>query len=329
MTKGKAVNRYLRAKIRQKYEDGATIPELMKEFSMPRRTLQRICSERRDKPKPRGRPPKLSPSDSRRLLQQSRETPMKSARQLANLIRVSVSSRTIKRELKKKGFVSVKKRRNQRVSPQSAVKRLQFAKEQLPKGNEFWNRVIFTDEKKWNLLGNDGYVRVWCEKSKKYTIDADLSRRPGVMVWGAISQNGARYLHRITGTVLSESYQNILKNELINPGIENLPENFVFQHDNAPAHRAKATIEFLQKEKFDVLPWPPYSPDLNIIENLWGIVSQKVYEEGKDYQNADELWESVLHHFMAIPDEVINSLYKSVSGRLISVVELGGKRTKY
>jgi hypothetical protein len=32
----------------------------------------------------------------------------------------------------------------------------------------------------------------------------------------------------------------------------------------------------------------PYSPDLNIIENLWGIVSNKVYDYGKEYKTADE-----------------------------------------
>jgi hypothetical protein len=24
-----------------------------------------------------------------------------------------------------------------------------------------WNKVIFTDDKKWNLVGNDGYLSTW------------------------------------------------------------------------------------------------------------------------------------------------------------------------
>ena len=33
-------------------------------------------------------------------------------------------------------------------------------------------------------------------------------------------------------------------------------------HDNAPCHRASTVIDFLKKEKVQVLPHPPYSPDL-------------------------------------------------------------------
>ena len=35
-------------------------------------------------------------------------------------------------------------------------------------------------------------------------------------------------------------------------------------------------LEFYKKNKFDRLEWPPYSPDLNPIENIWGIVKQEV-----------------------------------------------------
>jgi hypothetical protein len=63
------------------------------------------------------------------------------------------------------------------------------------------------------------------------------------------------------------------------------------------------------------------------IENLWGIVSNKVYEDGKEYKTADELWDSVSHHFLAISHETIKNLYQSIPGHLISVVEKGGKRT--
>ena len=36
--------------------------------------------------------------------------------------------------------------------------------------------------------------------------------------------------------------------------------------------------------------WPPNSPDLNPIENLWSIVEQRVYANGKQYSSKDALW---------------------------------------
>jgi hypothetical protein len=68
-------------------------------------------------------------------------------------------------------------------------------------------------------------------------------------------------------------------------------------------------------------------PDLNIIENLWGIVSNKVYEDGKEYKTADELWDSMSHLFLAISHETIKNLYQLIPGCQISVGEKGGKRT--
>jgi hypothetical protein len=258
-----------------------------------------------------------------------RKTPSKSARALANLIGVSVSPRTIQRELKKHDFTRIRIRKTPQVSAANLQKRLNFAKENLQNGSDFWPRVIFSDEKKWNLKGNDGYVSIWKEKTKKYTFETDFWRSPGVMVWGAICGNGARYLCRVKGKISAKSYQKMLEDEIFGEDYLNLPENFIFQQDNAPVHVAASSLEFFKKKEVPLLQWPPYSPDLNIIENLWGIVSRKVYEDGKEYTSADELWESVCRHFMEIPDDIILNLYKSVPRRLINVVELGGKRTTF
>ena len=43
------------------------------------------------------------------------------------------------------------------------------------------------------------------------------------------------------------------------------------QFDNDPKHKSKLAQEYLKKHKTAILELPPYSPDLNPIENIWGI----------------------------------------------------------
>ena len=59
-------------------------------------------------------------------------------------------------------------------------------------------------------------------------------------------------------------------------------DSFIFQQDNAPAHRARDTVEFVKREVPSFITpdlWPPNSPDLNPVDyKIWGIMQQRVYE---------------------------------------------------
>ena len=43
-------------------------------------------------------------------------------------------------------------------------------------------------------------------------------------------------------------------------------DEFIFQHDLVPAHKAKKTRDFLQQHNIPVFEWPSNSLDLKIIE---------------------------------------------------------------
>jgi len=78
-------------------------------------------------------------------------------------------------------------------------------------------------------------------------------------------------------------YRDMLLMQKLLPGIRSIAEDvFVFQQDNAPAHRARDTVELLRRETPQFISpdmWPTNSPDLNPVLDyrIWGTLQGRVY----------------------------------------------------
>ncbi|CAJ0962346.1 unnamed protein product [Ranitomeya imitator] len=81
------------------------------------------------------------------------------------------------------------------------------------------------------------------EKEMPKCLKSSVKYRQSVMVWGAMSAAGVGPLCFIKGRVNAASYQEILEHFML-PSAEMLygDEDFIFQHDLAPAHSAKTTV---------------------------------------------------------------------------------------
>ncbi len=101
----------------------------------------------------------------------------------------------------------------------------------------------------------------------------------------------------------------------------------IFQQDLAPAHNAKSTKSCLNDHGVGVLDWPANSPDLNPIENLWGIVKRKM--RNKRPKNADELKVTVKETWASIPPQQCHKPITSMPHRIEPVIKLKGAPTKY
>ena len=147
----------------------------------------------------------------------------------------------------------------------------------MKKSAGFWYSVVFTDETRVKLT-SDGIVRVFRRKITRYhennVRNASTVRR-SITYWGAIRSDGRKMLVKCPNTLNSISYLDILNryNEKMHfPGL-------VFQQDNAPVHTALTIENFFLENEWEVLDWPPYSPDLNTIENFRAIVKRRLAEE--------------------------------------------------
>ncbi len=85
--------------------------------------------------------------------------------------------------------------------------------------------------------------------------------------------------------VTAPVYQEILEHFML-PSADQLfkDADFIFQQDVAHAHTAKSTKSWLNDHGVGVLDWPANSPDLNPIENLWGIVKRKIKKRDQKMQ---------------------------------------------
>ena len=65
---------------------------------------------------------------------------------------------------------------------------------------------------------------------------------------------------------------------------------------------------------------PPNSPDINPIENLWAIIKQRVYVDGRQFSTLSELWKAIQLESAAIPHSLVKKLTDSVNDRLFDVI---------
>ena len=58
------------------------------------------------------------------------------------------------------------------------------------------------------------------------------------------------------------------------------------------------------------MDWSLKSPDFNCIENIWGVLNQKVYEKGRQYDSEEDLREAL---FCACDDIILVDIRKLIN----------------
>ncbi len=211
-------------------------------------------------------------------------------------------------------------------------KRLAWAKDKKDWTAAEWSKVMFSDESKFCIsFGNQGR-RVWRKRGEAQNprcLRSSVKFPQSVMVWGAMSSAGVGPLCFLRSKVNTAVYQEVLEHFML-PAADQLygDADFIFQQDLAPAHSAKATSTWFKDHGIPVLNWPANSPDLNPIENLWGIVKRKMRYARPN--NAEELKATIRATWALItPEQCHRLIDDSMPRRIAAVIQAKGAPTKY
>ncbi len=166
-------------------------------------------------------------------------------------------------------------------------RRLTWAKEKKNWTVAQWSKVLFSDESKFCISFGKQGPRFWRKSGEAHSpscLKCSVKFPQSVMIWVKCHLQVLVHCVFLKTNVTAPVYQEILKHFML-PSADQLfkDADFIFQQDLAPAHTAKSTNSWLNDHGVSVLDWPANSPDLNPIDNLWGIVKRKIRNETKKW----------------------------------------------
>jgi len=278
---------------------------------------------------PGGRPKSYTEREKRKIIRTASNAQM-TARQIKAATGVTTHLRVVQNILHDSSVLVHKKiKRKPMLKIEHKNVRLDFARNHMSWTAE-WKKTIFSDEKKFNLDGPDGFDYYWHDIRKEEKI---LGRRQmgggSVMVWAAIGYKQNSNLEFINSHLDGRGYRDMLAKQFPTKGRQMAGNNWIFQQDNASIHNAQLVREWFAGKKITVMVWPALSPDLNPIENVWGWLARTVYENGRQFNNKAELREAIQKAWKELDQTKVQDLIDKMPNRMFDVIRNCGSWTKY
>jgi hypothetical protein len=230
-------------------------------------------------------------------------------------------------------------------------KRLAFAEANKAR---HWDIVLFSDRKKFVFKWPGSCV---AQSGTWEVVGGEIEgvhqpTHPQVLnVYAAFCGRGVTNVHVVAGTskykhshcnkkgkpaknITTSQYVEVLQHTFLPQGQRLLAgkPSWVLQQDGDPTHKVASKVldDWNKKHRKQVellRNWPPNSPDLNPIENIWAYVQRLVYKKG--YTTFDAFRSGVIQELESIPQSMLHNLIKSMPKRMAEVIEKGGGKTRY
>lgn len=322
------INKNLKDIILKMAKCGCTILYISKKNSIPYSTVRNIVLKNcPNKINCSGRPREIKGNIQKRFKEAIRSLKVNGNKVTASSIlkrsSLGVSVSTVQRQLKKGGHKYKVLPKKIKLSEANRKNRIETITDWIKKGIDF-KKVVFSDEKFFTMDGPNNH-KTWVLKSDESPRIRRQAGGGGLMIFGYCTYEGKIVLRKCEGSLNAANYQNILTECL--PDQNGFWQDRYFMQDNARPHIAKSTLDFFKNQNIRLLSWPPYSPDLNIIEQIWAILSQAVYNQPQ-FRSKDQLWEAISKAVLEIPIQTVLNLYDGIIDNLLNCIKCSGNITK-
>ena len=171
------------------------------------------------------------------------------------------------------------------------------------------SRLLFSDEKYFDC-NDHGCVWEWVMPGEKPEPRGRDRWAPKVHVWAMIGVGIKKLVVLPRTTVTADVY----RDKCLKPSLS-LMRSRMFMQDGAKAHTSRLVEAYLKQRNVEVMPdWPPRSPDLNPLENLWAILARKVNDCGPT--DVKELTTYIQKVWKEFSQDEVNKLVCTFSSRV-------------
>lgn len=235
---------------------------------------------------------------------------------------------TLGRYLNKHGMSRKIADRKILLSEANRKKRLAFAKKLITWSDEKLHSIFWTDETKVQAYPNGEIVYYRAAEGVEITTPMKQNGGGGVMFWGCMTHKALGCLTVVKGTIDGSKYLQLLKDHAV-PEFEASETPMIFQQDNAPAHKKREVLEFLESTGWEILVWPAQSPDLSPIEWVWNQIKMKMKALTPRPRKPKEITVAILQIWDDLTDHAREKTVDTFRQRLRECIENKGGLTRF
>ena len=193
------------------------------------------------------------------------------------------------------------------------------------------SRIVFSDEHLVSTNDHSWRMQWVRDGDELHTRQTQrIHNIPRVMVWAAIGVNYKSPLVLLKAPPNSEGRKTFRQDstsyirKCLSRVAPQLAQNRILMQDGASCHTSHAVSEYLARKGIAVITdWPSHSPDMNPIEQVWGLLNRRISELQPSSQ--EELERSAVTAWNAIPQSTIDAFAISFVNKVKRCASRGGK----